>query len=287
MLPQPSEPFEWTQTAAGQALVCRPLQPYAHHFYTTRAWTLGVPTSSPPSAAWDEVASAACVSPRRLRRVKQVHGAQFIVVREGDDQPANTDLVAADILISSDPTSALAIQAADCVPLLVVDRRGGLVAAAHAGWRGLALGVPAVAIKALEREFDIRPADLLAAIGPSIGACCYEVGNDVRCRFSDAGFSTPQLDRWFTAAARPSARNRSLGSLTSRSAISSVSSGDRSDHWFFDGWMAVRDQLAAAGIPESQVYVAELCTASHPETFCSYRRDGAAAGRLAAAIRTA
>jgi copper oxidase (laccase) domain-containing protein len=59
----------------------------------------------------------------------------------------------------------------------------------------------------------------------------------------------------------------------------------RGDHWFFDCWSSARDGLIAAGVPGDQVFVAELCTASHPGAFCSYRRDGSSAGRMAAAIR--
>ena len=61
----------------------------------------------------------------------------------------------------------------------------------------------------------------------------------------------------------------------------------RAEHWFFDAWTATRDQLESAGVPADQIYAAELCTASHPEVLCSYRRDGASAGRTAAAIRSA
>jgi copper oxidase (laccase) domain-containing protein len=59
----------------------------------------------------------------------------------------------------------------------------------------------------------------------------------------------------------------------------------RDDRWFFDGWASARDQLIAAGLAPAHVFLAEMCTASHPDLFCSYRRDGAGAGRLAAAIR--
>jgi copper oxidase (laccase) domain-containing protein len=64
----------------------------------------------------------------------------------------------------------------------------------------------------------------------------------------------------------------------------SLSAQIRNDHWYFDGWVATRDQLEVAGIPAPQIFIAELCTASHPDALCSYRRDGAAAGRMAGAI---
>jgi copper oxidase (laccase) domain-containing protein len=133
-----------------------------------------------------------------------------------------------------------------------------------------------VAVDALTREFGARPADLVAAIGPSIGACCYEVGHDVRQQFEDAGFSDAQVARWFAGEPRPSIRNPSMSGLLPK---------PRAGHWFFDGWAAAHEQLTAAGVPARQIYSAELCTASHANAFCSYRRDGAPAGRLAAVVR--
>ena len=162
--------------------------------------------------------------------------------------------------MSDDPSLALAIQTADCVPLLIADRTTGAVAAAHAGWRGLAARVPRVAVEALAREFAAAPADLVAAVGPSISAARYEVGVDVRRRFESAGFAADALARWFAPAAR-------------------------ADHWLFDGRQAARDQLVDAGVRPDRLHTAALCTASHADLLCSYRRDHASAGRIAAAIR--
>jgi YfiH family protein len=189
-----------------------------------------------------------------------VHGASVIVRRAGDPRRGVAPLQDADIIISDDPALVLAIQTADCAPLLVADCRIGVVAAAHAGWRGMAARVPEVTVQALATTFGSRPADLVAAIGPSISASCYEVGGEVRDRFTSAGFPAPQLERWFTPAQRPG-------------------------HWYFDGWASVRDQLEEAGLSPDRIHLAGLCTASHPDLFCSYRRDGKAAGRTAAAIR--
>jgi hypothetical protein len=141
----------------------------------------------------------------------------------------------------------------------------------------MAARVPQVAIEALAREFGARPSDLVAVIGPSIGACCYEVGADVRDAFSQNGFSTDESSRWFFDAPQPTAGNPSMPRLPAVR---------RPDHWFFDGWTATRHQLECAGIPVAQIHVAALCTASHP-SLCSYRRDGASAGRMAAVIRPA
>jgi hypothetical protein len=264
------------QAAGGQALVCGALSPFADHVFTTREWALGSPAAM-TDADWEPVAASLGVDRAHLVRVHQVHGASVVVRRVGDG-PLPESRPDADVIVSNDPSLALAIQAADCVPLLVVDRATGVVAAAHAGWRGLAAGVPGVIIAALAREFGGRPADLVAVAGPSVGACCYEVGADVLDAFRRGGFEEAVLRRWFLQTPRPTDRNPSMPGLPD---------ARRADRWFFDGWAATRHQLEAAGVPAGQIYSAGLCTASHPDAWCSYRRDGRAAGRIAGAIRCA
>jgi YfiH family protein len=269
--PTPAASFAWETIGGKPALVCQALVPYAAHVFTTRHWALASGShEAADDQRWGEVADAFGLDRRRLVRGRQVHGANIVMARADA-----AGLASADIFISSDPHLAVAVQAADCVPLLIIDRRTGGVAAAHAGWRGMAARVPVRTVEALAREVGSRPHDLLAAIGPSIGACCYEVGVDVRRAFGAAQFSDDELSRWFLETPAASVRNRSMPGLPAR---------PRPEHWFFDGWACVRAQLASAGVPRSQIFGAELCTASHPDWFCSYRREGASAGRLAGAI---
>jgi polyphenol oxidase len=270
-LPQPNDSFRWAQGAAGPALVCGGLEPVAAHLFTTRQWALGAGGNSDVDSAWAEVAAA---MKRPVVRARQVHGADVLILREGVPQPAAPP--EADILLSNDPTVAIAVQTADCVPILIADRRTGVVAAAHAGWRGLAAGVPRRAVEALAREFGSRPADLIAAAGPSIGACCYEVGPDVRQRFEEAHWPASATSRWFFVRPQPTPRNRSMAGLPPE---------PRPGRWYFDSGRAASDQLEAAGLPRDQIFLAELCTASHHLALCSYRRDGGGAGRTAGAIR--
>jgi polyphenol oxidase len=258
MRPTPHESFRWVETDYGPALVCSAMEPLARHLFTTRPWTLGT-SAAGDAGPWDEVAHALDVGRGRLVRLHQVHGATVVCRRTGELRDVN-HLPDADIVISDDASLALAVQTADCVPLLIADKRTGVVGAVHAGWRGLATRAPQEAVDALVQKFDCAPADLVVAAGPAISAARYEVGADVREKFEVAEFSRAQIDRWFTTGARP-------------------------DHWQFDGLLAARDQLEVAGVPSDQIFVAGLCTATYPELLCSYRRDWKDAGRMAAVIR--
>jgi purine-nucleoside/S-methyl-5'-thioadenosine phosphorylase / adenosine deaminase len=271
ILPTPGSAFEWRPAAAGPVLVCRELERRATHLFTTNHWPLGARTTAGDDhTAWEQVARGIDLTFDMLHRPRQVHGKA--VVRPS----ANSRIAPGDIIITNDPLLGLAVQSADCVPLLFVDPTTKAVAAAHAGWRGLAAGVPLVAVQAMTKNFGSRPTDLYVALGPSIGACCYEVGRDVRDAFA-AGFSDRDLDRWFSEEPKQLAGNPSMPQLGSQR---------RPAHWFFDGWTSVRDQLQAAGVPPDRIFSADLCTASHPNVLCSYRRDGTPTGRMAAAIRS-
>ncbi|HUK33939.1 MAG TPA: peptidoglycan editing factor PgeF [Vicinamibacterales bacterium] len=261
------------QLAAGPALVCDALEPFAHHFFTTRPWRLGE-RSTDVRGGWEEVAAAAGVAPGQLRHLHQVHGCDVAMYRRGNT--SSGDPPKADITLTDDGSLALAVQTADCLPLLVVDRATRAVAAAHAGWRGLAGGVPAKVVIEMASALHGRAEDLLVAIGPAIGPCCYEVGEDVRSKFVD-GWPLKETDRWFRVEPAALAINPSLRSLAP---------GRRADRWFFDIWTCVRDTLEQIGVDRENIFTANLCTASHESLFCSYRRDGAVAGRMAAVIKS-
>jgi hypothetical protein len=250
-------------------LVCRPLAEIAPHFFTTRGWPPG--QAGAGDEAWARVAESAGVPPSYLVRARQVHGTLVVAASE-----PGTEMTDGDVIVTKNPALALAVQSADCVPILIADRGTGAVAAVHAGWRGLSVRVPGATVAAMTREFGSQRKDLVAAIGPSIGACCYEVGRDVLDRFIKTGFTGDQIERWFARAPAADPRNPPMPSLPKEA---------RADHWYFDGWASAREQLRMVGIPEGQIFAAELCTASHPESLCSYRRDGSPAGRLAAVIR--
>lgn len=262
-LPPVPDTFRWTAEPWGHALRCRPLEAIAPHLFTTRQLELSAPGALTLLAAAVEAVAVA--------QVTQVHGATAAVVREGawpeDARPE------ADAIVSIARDVAVAVRAADCVPVLMGDGGTGAVAAVHAGWRGTAAGIAGATVAAMAREFGTRAGDLVVAIGPSIGACCYEVGSDLVDAFAAAGHERYLIDRWF--AAPPPPRGAFHPDVHGRPKLRLDVAG------------ANRDQLVLAGVPEERIHVAALCTAEHLELLTSYRAEGERAGRLAAVIRGA
>jgi YfiH family protein len=117
-----------------------------------------------------------------LATVKQVHSATCVAA-EG----RRGVLAEGDALLENQPGSVVAVKTADCVPILLADERNRAVAAVHAGWRGTAAGIAMRAVESMGERFGTRPSDLHAAIGPAIGACCYEVGPEVAGQFGIEG----------------------------------------------------------------------------------------------------
>ena len=250
--PQPSDGFEWTQAPWGPVIRSRALNPFAAHFFTAATLRL---RDDPHE--WRLVAEHAGVSADRLRLLHQVHGKRIVTAASAPEQTVHPE---ADGIISNDSSVALVVRVADCAPLLITDAAGGAVAAVHAGWRSTMRGIAAEAVRSLAAEYGSRPEDLVVAIGPSLGACCGEMGEEVVAAFVEAGHDSVSIDRWFT---------REPG---------------RRPH--FDLWRANADQLEAAGVPATNIHVSGLCTRTHPGVFHSYRAAGPSAGRMAAVIRT-
>lgn len=255
-LPAADPAFRWSDETWGSGLRCEPIGEVAQHLFTTRQ--LPLRPFERQSEAWAAAVGAVGGAIGQLARIKQVHGRTVLVVRGGDDS-VDGPPPEADALVSNTPGRVLAVQVADCVPLLLADPRTGAVAAVHAGWRGVAAGIAPAAVETLAREYGSQPGDLIAAAGPSIGACCYEVGVELVEAFRQAGASAAERERWFSRT--------EAGSLR------------------LDLWTAMRDQLAAAGLAADRIHLARLCTRTHSDLFDSYRAQGPDAGRMAALIR--
>jgi len=177
----------------------------------------------------------------------QVHGT---VVADFDaaDPDRNRVPPTADAAVTSHAGRVCAIMTADCLPILLTDRDGTVVGAAHGGWRGLAAGIIEATIAAF-RARGVAPANLLAWLGPAIGPAAYEVGGDVAAALGEG-------DAAALTAGRPG-------------------------HWQLDVYGLARARLGACGV--RHVYGGEWCTVSDPARFFSYRRDGVC-GRQASLI---
>jgi len=269
--------FEWRRYPWGPAIRCRDLAAVADHCFTTRAPVLGTGPLT-PGDGWHRVALAMGISPHSIVRLRQVHGTRVVIIRRHETFPPEApDGLVGDITASDHPGVAVCVKVADCVPILLADRRSGSVAAVHAGWRGTAAGAARVAVEALGEHFGTAPCDLLAAIGPSIGPCCYRVGHDVRAAFEAAGTQTGSLDAWFS-------RVPAIEALCGVPGTDPAASGG-GPALFLDTWVANADQLRDAGVPASQIHVSRACTSCHRDTFHSYRVDGERAGRMVGIIK--
>jgi YfiH family protein len=185
----------------------------------------------------------------RLFSVTQVHGRD--VTRIGPEADVEAiSRVRADAMASQEPGVALGIYTADCIPLLLGDPKTGVFAAVHAGWRGTAAGIATAVVEALVEHYQVAAADLRVALGPSIGPCCFEVGEDVAAKFA-SNFVKPRQGR------KPTVDLRAANVA----------------------------QLVAAGVREAHIDASAPCTACDRERFYSFRRDGRETGQHVAYIR--
>jgi len=186
----------------------------------------------------------------------------------------------ADALITDIPGLLLGVQTADCVPILLADTRRRVVAAIHAGWRGTLARIAAKTLGQMRMQFGTRARDVVAALGPAIGQCCYEVGPEVAQAFA-AQF--PPAAEWFGGPFEQLAHGEEplwLPWLTMMPP-GHVPPPPRVQ---LDLRASNRWQLIDAGVPEKQITVSDLCTACRTDLLFSYRKEAAKTGRLMAVI---
>jgi len=292
---------DWSLRRTGdlQILVARPLAnlPWLVHGFSTRPG--GASEFPAPGAggrservlnlgytAWDqrarvaknrqEFAAAIGAGKTRMVALRQIHSDLAHRVAPSDADAG----LHGDALFTREPGILLAVQTADCIPILLADQRTHAVAAVHAGWRGTLKRIAEKTLGRMRMEFGTRPEDVVAAIGPGIGGCCYEVGHEVAREFA-AQFAHAR--DWFEGP------------------FDSMAGGDNDPNWL--PWLTMappghapepprvhlnlaganRDILVAAGVAAQNIVVSEFCTSCRTDLFFSYRKERQT-GRMMAAI---
>ena len=241
--------------------------PHLRHAFSTRH---GGISPMPAQAlnlghvSWDKIAhvaenrrrflSALNLALSKLVTVSQVHSAAFHIIKSRADQW--NPRTPGDGLATAAEGVALAVQVADCFPVLMAAPRNGAIAAVHAGWRGACARILSRTVAGMQRSLGADPAELLVAIGPGIRSCCYEVGEEVASAF-DAGFPGAGL-------CSPSLH--------------------KPGKYILDLPRSLKLQLAEAGVRQEAVSDLGLCTRCNPAEFFSYRAEGAHSGRMMAVI---
>lgn len=180
---------------------------------------------------------------------EQVHGS--LVAQVGPSRDFRV-VPGADGLVTDGEGVVLSLFSADCALVFLVDRRGRAVGIAHAGWRGAVAGIAGEAVRKLKEGFGSQPRDLLAGISPCIGACCFEVRDDVVGALREAGLPEKEL----------------------------LTPAPGGDSWYLDLKALNIWQLRRAGVPAGSIFSTSLCTSCRRDLFYSYRRDKGITGRM-------
>ena len=207
----------------------------------------------------------------KLVALRQFHSDVISLI---DSQPAEP--CRADASITNRPGLLLAVQTADCVPVLLADPKTHAIAAIHAGWRGTLQRIVTKTIGRMQMEFGVQPENLLAAIGPAIGGCCYEVGTEVASAFA-AQF--PNASDFFDEL-------RTGDEPNPLQWLNMMPPGHQPppNKVLLDLRKANRSQLLEAGVPAGNISVSDLCTACRTDLLFSYRKEHTETGRLMSVI---
>ena len=203
--------------------------------------------------------------------LKQIHSAVVHFFRALPEEPCKGDAS-----LTNTPGLLLGVQTADCVPILLVDPKNRAVAAIHAGWRGTLARIGEKTVGEMRKRFRSDPTELLAALGPAIGGCCYEVGTELVTLFTSQFAGAHD---WFDEL-------RTGDEPNPLQWLNMMPPGHQPPpkNVRLDLRKANRAQLLAAGLADRNISVSDLCTACHTDLFFSYRKEGARSGRLLAAI---
>jgi YfiH family protein len=203
-----------------------------------------------------------------------LHQIHSDVVRSFESAPPKQ--CRGDASVTNRPGFLLGVRTADCAPVLVVDPKRCVVAAIHAGWRGTLARIATKTIGQMQMEFGSRPQDLLAAIGPTIGGCCYEVGTEVAAAFAAKFANASDFFDELRTGDEPNPLQW----------LNMMPPGHQfpPNKVLLDLKKANRAQLVEAGVREENIFVTELCTSCDVDRLFSYRKEGASSGRLMGVI---
>ncbi len=183
---------------------------------------------------------------------KQTHTDNIRVVTKADRGKGlirESDINDTDGLITNEKNTPLVVFAADCIPVLLTDKDGKAIGAVHAGWRGTVMKIPQKAVRLMAENYGIAPENIVAAIGPGIGKCCFEVGEEVAREFSEEFVTEKENGKFFV-----------------------------------DLWQANYASLREIGVKKENISISKMCTKCGGDEFYSYRRMGEKTGRLGALI---
>ena len=207
----------------------------------------------------------------KLIATKQIHSDVIQHFSMAPSQPCKGDAST-----TNQPGLLLATQTADCVPILVVDPKKRAVACVHAGWRGTLARIVQKAVGRLQLEYGCKAGDLLAAIGPCIGPCCYEVAADFVAKFKSQ-FADAQD---YFDEARTGEEPNPLQWLN----MCPPGHQPPPKNVHLDLRKANRSQLLSAGLRPQNIIVSDFCTACRTDLFFSYRKEGPQSGRMLSVI---
>ena len=199
---------------------------------------------------WHRLAMAFAIPMDQFLTLNQVHGNDIFIIKPFGDYYSASDALNYDAIVTRRTNLAICIKTADCVPVFIVDRIKKIIAVVHAGWKGTALEITAKVVRLLIEKYDSSPQDILTAIGPSIGQCCFEVDSAA----ANAFFEHKNNEAFLFPSARPS-------------------------KWMLDLAEANRRQILNRGIPEANIDVSDLCTSCRQDLFFSHRGSGGITGR--------
>jgi YfiH family protein len=215
------------------------------HGFTLRSGGFG----ARPEGERDRERLARALGLSSISGMHQVHGNEIGILEAGDF-PSRCDG-----LMTDREGAGVTVESADCVPLLLWASSRNAVAAVHAGWRGTLAGIAERAVSRLEQAFSVSPRDIHAVLGPAIGVCCYEVGDEVIEAFAEGENDVARI-------ARPGPRGR----------------------FHLDLLEENRRQLLSSGVAEERIHASALCTYCENDRFYSFRREGNGVGRIFGAI---